>query len=139
MEKGFYHPSVGYWQTTGEVPQHILDGYPDDTVVVPVKPDAGYDWDGAAWVAPTPDPAAILATWRAGAVASQAQIRLTLLQLGLLATVQAIADADPAASIVWEYADDIKRSSQFIDALGSVSFSPTQIDDIFTYAMALVI
>ena len=88
---------------------------------------------------PEADPVADLAAWRAGAVASQAQIRLTLLQLGLLATVQAIADADPAAAIAWEFADDIKRSSEFINALGSESFSPTQIDDIFSYAMARVV
>jgi hypothetical protein len=80
-----------------------------------------------------------LDAWRANAVISQAQARLTLHQLGLLATVQAIADADPAASIVWEYADVIKRNSSFIDGLGAASFTPEQIDDIFTYAMALVL
>jgi hypothetical protein len=139
METGYFHPDRGYWQITGEVPKSVLDGYPDGTVNVPIKPGSGYDWDGSAWVAPVPNPAADLVAWRSEAVASQSQIRLTLLQLGLLATVQAIADADPAAAIVWEFADDIKRSSQFIDALGSESFSPTQIDDIFIYAMALVV
>lgn len=86
-----------------------------------------------------PDPAETLAAWRANAVISQAQARLTLLQLQLLATVQAIADADPAASIVWEYADEIKRVSPFIDGLGAASFTPEQIDDIFRYAMELKI
>ena len=82
-----------------------------------------------------PDPAAILTAWRAGAVISQA--RLTLYQLGLLATVQAISDADPAASIVWEYADSIRRNSPFIDGLKGEQFTDAQIDDIFTYAMGL--
>ena len=54
-----------------------------------------------------------------------------------MATVQAIADADPAASIVWEYADEIRRNSPFIDGLGRAAFTPEQIDDIFIYAMAL--
>ena len=88
---------------------------------------------------PTPTAAEALAAWRASAVISQAQARLTLYQLGLLETVQAIADADPAASIVWEYADVIKRTSPFIDGLGAASFTPEQIDDIFIYAMALVL
>lgn len=139
MEAGYFHPERGYWQTIGAVPQSVLDGYPDGTVSVPIKPSAGYEWDGAAWVAPTPDPVAILAAWRETAVISQAQARLTLHQLGLLATVQAIADADPAASIVWEYADVIKRKSPFIDGLGAAAFTPAQIDDIFVYAMALVL
>jgi hypothetical protein len=85
------------------------------------------------------DSAKALDAWRANAVISQAQARLTLHQLDLLTTVQAIADADPAASIVWEYADVIKRNSPFIDGLGAASFTPEQIDDIFTYAMALVL
>ena len=96
--------------------------------------------DDATLPAPTPpDPDEILAAWRANAVISQAQARLTLLQLGLLETVQDIADADPAASIVWEYADKIRRVSPFIDGLGKAKFTPEQIDDIFRYAMDLKI
>jgi hypothetical protein len=139
MEKGFYHASRGYWQTTGEPSQAILDSYPDGTVEVPLKPSASHEWNGSVWVEVIPDPVAVLASWREAAVISQAQARLTLYQLGLLATVQDIADADPAASIVWEYADVIKRNSPFIDGLGAASFTPEQIDDIFTYAMALVL
>ena len=75
---------------------------------------------------------------RAAMVASPAQIRVTLLQLGLLADVQAIADADQAASIVWEYALEIRRNNALIDALG-VDFTEEQIDDIFRYAMDLTI
>jgi hypothetical protein len=89
---------------------------------------------------PSPPTAAeVLSEWRSGAVANQAQIRLTLHQLGLLATVQAIADADPAASIVWEYADEIRRASPFIDALKGDQFTDAQIDDIFRYAMGIVL
>jgi len=88
---------------------------------------------------PEPTAAEALAAWRANAVISQAQARLTLLQLGLLTAVQDIADADPAASIVWEYADEIRRVSPFIDGLGKAKFTPEQIDDIFRYAMDLKI
>lgn len=89
---------------------------------------------------PVPEPltpAEALEAWRDIAVASQAQIRLTHHYLGLAETVQATADADPAASIVWEYADEIRRRSPFIDGLKADKFTDPQIDDIFRYAMAL--
>lgn len=50
MEKGFFHPDRGYWQTTGEPPQHILDGYPQGTVDVPLKPSGFHKWNGREWV-----------------------------------------------------------------------------------------
>jgi len=72
-------------------------------------------------------------------VASPAQTRLTLLQLGLLGTVQAIADSDPQAAVVWEYASEIRRTNALIDALAGDGFTSAQIDDIFIYAIALEI
>lgn len=86
---------------------------------------------------PAPDPAIVLAAWRNVAIVSQAQIRFALLQMGLLATVQAMADADPYASIAWEYADHIKRNSPFIDGLKGEAFTDAQIDDIFRFAMGV--
>ena len=65
-----------------------------------------------------------------------AQMRLTLHRMGLLAQVQAVADGDPEASIVWEYATQIVRNSPLIEAL-SGDFTPEQIDDIFRSAMAV--
>ena len=49
---GFYHPDRGYWQVTGDVPDHIRDGWPAGTVEVPLKPAADHEWDEAAqkWV-----------------------------------------------------------------------------------------
>jgi hypothetical protein len=55
-QQGFFHPSRGYWQAISDVPPHILDGYPKGTVEVPLKPGAGYDWDGNKWVYVTPPP-----------------------------------------------------------------------------------
>lgn len=74
----------------------------------------------------------------AAMIATPAQVRLTLLQLGLLETVQAIAESDPEAAVIWEYALEIRRNNALIDALGSDGFTPEQIDDIFRYAMAIV-
>lgn len=70
-------------------------------------------------------------------VASPAQIRITLLNLGLLETVQSIADSNPEASIIWEYAVEIRRDTALINALIEEGFSEEQIDDIFYYAMDL--
>lgn len=67
-----------------------------------------------------------------------AQMRLTLHRAGLLATVQAIADSDPEASIVWEYATMIVRDSPFIAALSAASgLTDAQIDALFIEAMAV--
>lgn len=52
MEKGFYNPSVGYWQTTNAPSPEILANYPQGTVEVPLIPGSGYTFDGSQWVAP---------------------------------------------------------------------------------------
>ena len=86
--------------------------------------------------APVPTPEEVLAVERADMRCTPAQMRLTLHRMGLLTQVQAIADADPEASIVWEYATVIERTSPLIDALGGPNgFTDTQIDDIFRAAM----
>jgi len=68
-----------------------------------------------------------------------AQIRLALHRAGRLAEVQAIADADAEASIVWEYAITIERESPFIDALKVGSFTDAEIDAIFLSAMEIAL
>lgn len=85
---------------------------------------------------PTPTPEEALAAERSAMRCTPAQMRLTLHRMDLLTQVQAIADADPEASIVWEYATVIERTSPLIDALGGPNgFTDTQIDDIFRAAM----
>ena len=132
METGFYHPSIGYWQATSDVPEHIKARYPKGTIEVPLKPGADYDWNGSKWVHTPPDPAEA----RAAMICTPAQMRLALHRMGLLAQVQAIAEADPEASIVWEYATQIIRTSPLIEARAT-NFTPEQIDDIFRLAMAV--
>lgn len=86
---------------------------------------------------PTVDP---LVAERAAMACTPAQMRLTLLGLNLLTTVQTIADSDPAASIVWEYATQIIRNSSFIEQLKdnpTQTFTDTEIDNIFRAAMAV--
>ena len=73
---------------------------------------------------------------RAAMICTPAQMRLALHRMGLLSQVQGIADSDPEASIVWEYATQIVRTSPLIEALGT-DFTPEQIDEIFRAAMAV--
>jgi len=83
---------------------------------------------------PTPEQA--LAAERAAMACTPAQMRIALLDAGLLDQVQAVAESDPKAAIVWEYATRIIRTSPLIEALGG-DFTPEQIDDIFRAAMAV--
>ena len=56
MERGFFHPERGYWQTNSEPSVEIIAMFPDGTVEVSLKPGANFDWDGSTWVA-IPEPA----------------------------------------------------------------------------------
>ena len=60
MEKGFYHPDIGYWQTVGGNPS--LDDYPEGTTEVPLKPSADHVWQNGEWVyvEPEPEPEAVI-------------------------------------------------------------------------------
>lgn len=53
MEKGFFHPSVGYWQTLSDPSEDIRRGYPSGTVEVPLQPSYLHTFNGTEWVAPT--------------------------------------------------------------------------------------
>ena len=74
---------------------------------------------------------------RAAMSCRAAAMRIVLHREGLLDQVQAIADSDPEASIVWEYEAIYKRNDPFIEALGVEAFTPEQIDDLFREAMKL--
>lgn len=50
MEKGFFHPDRGYWQTNSEPSPEILQTYPAGTIEVPLMPDSKHEWNGARWV-----------------------------------------------------------------------------------------
>jgi hypothetical protein len=127
------------WMNAGRTIIQMQTGPNSWRVVEPESPD----W---AAVSQRPDIEAyqpltseeILVQERARMVCSPAQMRIALHRAGLLATVQAIADADPEASIVWEYATQVVRQSPLIDALGKPNgFTAEQIDDLFRDAMAV--
>lgn len=53
MEKGFYHPDIGYWQTITEPSVEIMNSYPTGTKEVPLSPGFGYEYNGTEWVPPS--------------------------------------------------------------------------------------
>ena len=52
MEKGFYHPSVGYWQTLTDPSDEIRATYPTGTVETPIQPSPIHVWGGGDWQEP---------------------------------------------------------------------------------------
>jgi hypothetical protein len=135
METGYFHPDRGYWQITGLVPQSVLDGYPDGTVNVPIKPGSGYDWDGSAWVAPVPNPVADLAAERALMVISPLQGKLTLGETEWAKVVAYRDTASWAEKVIVDSALDWRRNSQNIAFFGYLlNYTPEQMDDLFRAA-----
>lgn len=111
--------------------------YVEDGNVVFVETGAKFDALVAAGVndyVEEGDPEPTLEELRAQMQCSPAQMRIALHRAGLLAQVQALADADPEALIVWEYATVITRASPFIAALRGDTFTEEQIDDLFAVA-----
>lgn len=52
MEKGFFHPSRGYWQTITDPSDQIRAAYPEGTVETPLQPTPIHVWDGNQWQEP---------------------------------------------------------------------------------------
>ena len=51
--KGFYHVDLGYWETITDPSEEILQGYPEGTVEVTMRPTPLHTYDGSVWLAPT--------------------------------------------------------------------------------------
>jgi hypothetical protein len=135
METGFYHPERGYWQTTGDVPQYILDGYPISTVEVPIKPGLDHEWDGDAWVYVAPDPAIALAQSRAAMVISPLQGILTLGETKWGKVLAYRDTASWAEKVVIDNAADWVRTSQNIAFFGYLlGYTDEQMDALFIAA-----
>lgn len=56
MEYGFYHPDRGYWQAVGGDPDELMEGYPEGTEQVPLRPGPDYEWQDGEWVEVPPPP-----------------------------------------------------------------------------------
>lgn len=96
---------------------------------VPDSDPAVWRWDGSKIIAVEPVPASV----------TPRQVRLLLLQQGLLDQVEAmIATQDQATKITWEFALEFKRNDPLLQALGAgLNLSPEQIDQFFIAASKL--
>ena len=137
MEYGYFHPSRGYWQTTGQPSADVLATYPEGTSQIPLKPGAGTEWDGAAWV-----PSAPVAP-EVPQIVTMRQARLALFGAGLLSGVEAAIEALPepqrtAARIEWDYSSEVHRTRPFVQTLaGALNLTPEQLDALVTQAAQL--
>lgn len=48
MERGYYHPDVGYWQTVGKEPEP--ESLPEGTTNVPLRPSEHHKLIDGAWI-----------------------------------------------------------------------------------------
>lgn len=90
------------------------------------------DWV-ASYVPPDPEPIQV------PQIVTIRQAKLALLQVGLLDDVDAaVAQADRATQIEWEYAAEVERSWQTLLTLQvALGLSDQQVDDLFITAAAL--
>lgn len=109
MEKGFYHPTCGYWQTNSEPPKHILNGYPEGTVEVPLRPSGEHQWQDGVWVHVPPDPDEVLAEWRANTRIPRAKFAIAAFKSDLI-TEQEMEDWAGGTAIPEWVADTIDGS-----------------------------
>jgi hypothetical protein len=81
--------------------------------------------------------AANLASWRESATCTPRQMRLALLDIGLLDDVEAIVAASPrAVRLEWEYSVLLERKNPQWDALGAgIGKTPEDIDNVFRLAL----
>jgi len=89
MEHGFFHPDRGYWQTNSKPSEAVLDGYPEGTVEVPLRPSGEHDWNGSKWVHNPPSDAEILARWRETASLPRSAFILAALDAEVLTEAEA--------------------------------------------------
>jgi hypothetical protein len=79
------------------------------------------------------------ATVIAPSVVSIRQARLALLQLGLLSSVEtAVANANEATKISWEYTTEVHREDPLVQTLSSsLNLTPQDLDSLFILASTL--
>ena len=146
MEKGFFHPTRGYWQTTNTPPQSVLDSYPEGTIEVTLKPSATHQWVDGAWAdvpLTTEQVAERLAQARASMVISPLQGILTLgeTEWGKVLAFRDGVDADGEPLATWAQkviinsALDWRRTSQNIAFFGFLlDYTDEQMDTLFIAA-----
>lgn len=142
MEKGFYHPDRGYWQTVGGNPS--LADYPEGTIEVPLKPSVDHAWQNGGWVYIEPQqltPEELRALMPA---LTPRQFRDALIDADIMpdqvtAAIAQISDEKQRAKAMnaWEYPTQFTRTDMLIDQIGAMfSLTPEQIDVMWNAAAA---
>ena len=71
-------------------------------------------------------------------VITMRQARLQLLEVGLLDDAEALVALDRKSQIEWEYASEVYKQSQLVEAMkGGLNLTDTQIDEMFIEASKL--
>jgi hypothetical protein len=150
-ERGYFHPDRGYWQTTSDVPDHILATYPEGTVEVPLKPSGNHEWGGLKWVEVLPSPAEALAAWRKTKKLDKAEFVLGLILLEILTIEDALSasrgnwptalagfldlltlEQSAQVQIEWATSTKIGRNDTYIMVLASyLGLTEAQVDTLF--------
>lgn len=142
LEKGFYHQSLGYWQTVGTVSDALLASYPPDTSEVPLRPSGDHQLVDGAWVHVPPTIEQIRASLPD---LTARQFRLGVLKAGIgLSAINGTIERMPrghekdAAQIEWEYATTFNRMHPLIATIGAaLDLSDAQIDVMWVAAAQL--
>lgn len=137
-EFGFYHPDRGYWQTTNEPSEEILESYPEGTIEYPLKPGNNYKPVNGGWIYVEPEPVPVVMT-----PVTRRQLRLTLVRNGIsLASVEALIASMPdgmqkdEAQIEWQDAQTFEREHPTLLLIAqALDLPPGKVDELWIKAM----
>ena len=140
-EYGFYHPEVGYWQTTTYPEAHLLADHPAGTIEVPLRPSPEHEWGNDAWVHNPPAPPTAEELRAAMPTVTARQLRHGLLNVNLEeADVEALIAAIPdeeerkRASIDWRTANEYERLHPLVIQISAtLGLTPELVDSLWDH------
>ena len=125
MDKGFYHPARGYWQTVGGNPS--LDDYPEGTIEVPFKPSENHIWQGNQWVYVEPHQPTAAELRAQMADKTPREFRDILTDMGIFPHMVAAQineipfDIERQKALnAWEVSTYISRIDPYVDMIGAM-------------------